>query len=463
MMLTAAEIAAAEAAAIAAAEAAAVHAAQVAAAQAAQAAAAQAATQAAATTAANTAAANTAAATATNAATNQSVLQAIGAGPAAPASAAQLGGYGAGAAGGIPTLGAGAGAGTGVAGGIPTLGTGAGTGANLGYETLAKEVSGIEQLVNAANYPLPSAVPTVPSVPNVVPPGAEYIPPSNFGAPPAPPTGDVTFGMGTDQVFNPALPAASSPALAATPAPPAAPLYGSAQPSAPPSMGPNTFPDIYRGDSSLYTIDKAPGYSSLNARPDLAEPSKYSLGNQAGNYNLAQTGPATPAAPQQPGGIEGLFNKGLDYAQKNPLTTLMGANTLGNYLNKPEPYEKEKYKSTFKPGLYTGYTPVQPTPYQPQYAVGGLADLGGYSDGGRMLKGPGDGMSDDIPATIANKQPARLANEEFVIPADVVSHLGNGSSEAGAKQLYKMMDRIRKARTGTKKQGKQINPEKYLA
>jgi hypothetical protein len=94
-----------------------------------------------------------------------------------------LGGYGAGAAGGIPTLGAGAGAGTGVAGGIPTLGTGAGTGANLGYETLAKEVSGIEQLVNAANYPLPSAVPTVPSVPNVVPPGAEFIPPSNFGPP----------------------------------------------------------------------------------------------------------------------------------------------------------------------------------------------------------------------------------------------------------------------------------------
>ena len=140
----------------------------------------------------------------------------------------------------------------------------------------------------------------------------------------------------------------------------------------------------------------------------------------------------------------------------------MGANTLYNALNKPDPYEEKKYKSTFKPGLYTGYTPVQPTPYRPQYAAGGVADLGGYSDGGRMLKGLGDGMSDDIPATIANKQPARLANEEFVIPADVVSHLGNGSSEAGAKVLYKMMDRVRQARTGNKKQGKQINPEKYL-
>ena len=100
--------------------------------------------------------------------------------------------------------------------------------------------------------------------------------------------------------------------------------------------------------------------------------------------------------------------------------------------------------------------------YTPRYAEGGISDLGGYSDGGRMLKGPGDGMSDNIPATIAGKQPARLANEEFVIPADVVSHLGNGSSDAGAKQLYKMMDRVRQARTGKKKQGKQIKAEKYM-
>ena len=79
-----------------------------------------------------------------------------------------------------------------------------------------------------------------------------------------------------------------------------------------------------------------------------------------------------------------------------------------------------------------------------------------------LLKGPGDGMSDNIPATISGKQPARLADGEFVIPADVVSHLGNGSTDAGAKQLYKMMDRIRHARTGNKKQGKQINPNKFL-
>ena len=97
-----------------------------------------------------------------------------------------------------------------------------------------------------------------------------------------------------------------------------------------------------------------------------------------------------------------------------------------------------------------------------QMARGGIASLGHYSDGGRFLKGPGDGMSDDIPATIAGKQPARLADGEFVIPADVVSHLGNGSTDAGAKRLHEMMNKVRKARTGNPKQGKQINANKYM-
>ena len=81
---------------------------------------------------------------------------------------------------------------------------------------------------------------------------------------------------------------------------------------------------------------------------------------------------------------------------------------------------------------------------------------------GGYLDGPGDGMSDSIPATIEGKQPARLADGEFVVPADVVSHLGNGSSKAGAKVLYSMLDKVRTARTGDKKQGKQINPNKLL-
>jgi hypothetical protein len=81
---------------------------------------------------------------------------------------------------------------------------------------------------------------------------------------------------------------------------------------------------------------------------------------------------------------------------------------------------------------------------------------------GGYLDGQGDGMSDSIPATIEGKQPARLADGEFVVPADVVSHLGNGSSKAGSKRLYAMLDKVRHARTGNKKQGKEINPSKYM-
>jgi hypothetical protein len=88
------------------------------------------------------------------------------------------------------------------------------------------------------------------------------------------------------------------------------------------------------------------------------------------------------------------------------------------------------------------------------YAHGGIADLhqynlGSYSDGGRLLKGPGDGVSDDIPATIGHGQPARLADGEFVIPARIVSEIGNGSTDAGARELYKMMDRVQAGRRKT--------------
>jgi membrane protein involved in colicin uptake len=103
----------------------------------------------------------------------------------------------------------------------------------------------------------------------------------------------------------------------------------------------------------------------------------------------------------------------------------------------------------------------------PMYAVGGgLGSLGSYSDGGRLLKGPGDGVSDSIPATIGQKQqPARLADGEFVIPARIVSELGNGSTEAGAKKLYAMMDRVQRARgktTGKNKVAANSRADKYL-
>jgi hypothetical protein len=100
------------------------------------------------------------------------------------------------------------------------------------------------------------------------------------------------------------------------------------------------------------------------------------------------------------------------------------------------------------------------------YAMGGLGNLGGYSDGGRLLKGPGDGVSDSIPASIGAKgQPARLADGEFVVPARIVSELGNGSTEAGARKLYAMMDRVQRARgktTGKNKVAANSRAEKYL-
>ena len=187
-------------------------------------------------------------------------------------------------------------------------------------------------------------------------------------------------------------------------------------------------------------------------------------------------GGVQPTFAESLGGIKDLvgsgIQSGINLIKENPKTA-MAAAAAYKLLNsdKTKVPEQEKYsgplsKFHYDPSKYTPYSPQPPAnPYQAQYtryAKGGIADLGGYSDGGRMLKGPGDGMSDSIPASIAGKQPARLANEEFVVPADVVSHLGNGSSDAGAKQLYSMMDRVRKARTGNTKQGRQIKPSKYM-
>jgi hypothetical protein len=146
------------------------------------------------------------------------------------------------------------------------------------------------------------------------------------------------------------------------------------------------------------------------------------------------------------------------------------ASSLAGQAGLPQ-YTYNQATRTYTP-VAQQYTPfVQPTtaaPVPDSSSGGGKAgglmpyNLGGYSDGGRLLKGPGDGMSDNIPASIGDKQPARLADGEFVVPADVVSHLGNGSTDAGAKKLYAMMDKVRTARTGNKKQGKEIKAEKYL-
>jgi hypothetical protein len=122
----------------------------------------------------------------------------------------------------------------------------------------------------------------------------------------------------------------------------------------------------------------------------------------------------------------------------------------------PQPDANGREQRYFNPS----YTPVSSDQARSiyHYADGGMAEggfnLGGYSDGGRLLRGPGDGVSDSIPATIGHKQPARLADGEFVVPARIVSELGNGSTEAGARKLYAMMDRVQSARSKTVGKGK---------
>ena len=126
--------------------------------------------------------------------------------------------------------------------------------------------------------------------------------------------------------------------------------------------------------------------------------------------------------------------------------------------------EREKeIRDTNKAGMTKGLSGMK------GLAMGGLSNaqynLGGYSDGGRLLRGPGDGVSDSIPAVIGKKQPARLADGEFVVPARIVSEIGNGSTEAGARKLYAMMDRIQAARgktVGKGKVAKNTRADKYL-
>jgi len=210
--------------------------------------------------------------------------------------------------------------------------------------------------------------------------------------------------------------------------------------------------------------------------------------SQVMNQNLAPQVPQEVVKKAQ-GGIAGYAGGGIPQARNlSELGNMPGAlprdsSPTGNmsyinggsgwaadyYAKKPAPVPAVPAAPTtfLSPDFQTSQ--ATPNMYQPQYeqyASGGIAgySLGGYAAGGnpRLLKGPGDGMSDNIPATIGGRQPARLADGEFVVPADVVSHLGNGSTDAGAKHLYKMMDKVRTARTGKKAQGKQIKPEKFM-
>lgn len=133
---------------------------------------------------------------------------------------------------------------------------------------------------------------------------------------------------------------------------------------------------------------------------------------------------------------------------------------MGYAAQRGKPYTPKEAMPSRRPGsggrrYFTDLT------YEPvvKAAQGGLMSL--PQSRGYYLGGPTDGMADKVPARIDGRQEARLSDGEFVMPADIVSHLGNGNSEAGAKVLYDMMDRVRKARTGTAQQGRQINPNKF--
>jgi hypothetical protein len=189
---------------------------------------------------------------------------------------------------------------------------------------------------------------------------------------------------------------------------------------------------------------------------------------------------ASPVATATP--PANLFADPMKYIGEHKFLTgasaLAGATGARQEMEGPEEYNGplKRFRfnpDTYRPAMYAegGITALAAGGYdrmvgeEPMYramASGGISNLGTYSDGGRMLKGPGDGMSDSIPGVIGGKRPARLADGEFVVPADVVSHLGNGSTDAGAKHLYSMMDKVRQARTGRKAQGREINPRKYV-
>jgi len=206
------------------------------------------------------------------------------------------------------------------------------------------------------------------------------------------------------------------------------------------------------------------------------------------NVNASAVAPAP--IPKTSGtfveGMQRFANDPMESLSKNKFTGISAA-IQGALSGKPEPKKPEEYNGPlkrykFNPDSYEssfyaaeggitnlagGYDRIvgEEPMYSSNMASGGISNLGSYSDyaqGGRMLKGPGDGMSDSIPASIAGKRPARLAEGEFVVPADVVSHLGNGSTDAGAKQLYAMMNKVRQARTGRKAQGREINPRQYV-
>lgn len=176
---------------------------------------------------------------------------------------------------------------------------------------------------------------------------------------------------------------------------------------------------------------------------------------------VPKEGGGTQVVPRRPGSGGITYFSPMTYT---PVTSTYDPGTITKYTSYSPPASGDTSGNT------SGNTSGVSDTYQQDQsglARGGIASLprsylGSYSDGGQLLRGPGDGVSDDIPATIANRQPARLADGEFVIPARIVSELGNGSTEAGARKLYAMMDRIKKARNKANDIAADTKTDRYL-
>jgi hypothetical protein len=223
--------------------------------------------------------------------------------------------------------------------------------------------------------------------------------------------------------------------------------------------------------ASLYTPKKEPEYEpdadmgqrySYSADPTNPLPSPDSGGREQTYF----TPRYTKISDEEARGIYG-------YAGGGPVETMSNLNGMGMASNYPlanvsRGPAQTMYQPPMSSNVVTGGatdTAVNPMTGEMAFARGGLSHLGDYSDGGRLLRGPGDGVSDSIPAMIGKKQPARLADGEFVVPARIVSELGNGSTEAGARKLYAMMDRVqasRKKSIGKGKVAKNSRASKYL-
>jgi hypothetical protein len=200
----------------------------------------------------------------------------------------------------------------------------------------------------------------------------------------------------------------------------------------------------------------APEVAAYNAQLMERANQQYNINPRpAPNQVPGSAGYIAPPAPKAPAAAAGVSSDSISGLTFNPVTQ-----QFEGTFSAPGS-DKKRFGGTYDDTDYAELDarygrPVEETStgknggLMSSYADGGgISSLGSYSDGGQLLKGPGDGVSDSIPAQIGARQPARLADGEFVIPARIVSELGNGSTDAGAKQLYAMMDRVQKARNKT--------------